>query len=64
MCSPNYKIKAKTSEEAYQKALKKFRKVVDRIHTTKWFSASIDEINVYTMTDEDGNNYGEEGVMD
>ena len=64
MCSPTYKIKAKTSKEAYEKAFKKFNKVVDRIHTTKWFQASIDEINVYTMSDEDGNNYGEKGVMD
>jgi hypothetical protein len=64
MCSPTYKIKAKTSKEAYEKALKKFIKVVNRIHATKWFEASIDEINVYTMSDEDGNNYGEEGVMD
>ena len=55
--SPEYKIKAETSEEAFAIAEKKFNKVIDRIENTKWFHANPSEIYLYTMDDENGVSY-------
>ena len=55
ICSPEYKIKAETSEDAYRIACERFSRVIDRIETVKYFSASPSEINLYYMKDEIGN---------
>ena len=54
ICSPDYKIKAETPEEAFQIACERFSKVIDRIERTKYFSAKPSEINFHFGTDEFG----------
>ncbi len=47
--SPTYVIKAKTEDEAYQKACKRFNRVIQKIEDAKSFRCQPSEINLYTV---------------
>ena len=47
--SPRYIIKAKTEEEAYEKAVERFQGVIRKIENAKSFSCQPSEINLWTI---------------